>query len=62
LFLCEQIKPANKQTKTCSKNKSFEIDDDILQSSANLNKLDETAKGYQMFDGKAEVHKVLLTP
>ena len=25
-------------------------------------KLDEAAKGYQMFDGKAEVHKVLLTP
>lgn len=32
----------NKQTKTCSKNKSFEIqiDDDILQSAADLNRLD----------------------
>jgi threonine dehydrogenase-like Zn-dependent dehydrogenase len=24
-------------------------------------RLDETPKGYQMFDGKAEVHKVVLT-
>jgi S-(hydroxymethyl)glutathione dehydrogenase/alcohol dehydrogenase len=25
-------------------------------------KLEEAAKGYQMFDGKAEVHKIVLTP
>jgi threonine dehydrogenase-like Zn-dependent dehydrogenase len=25
-------------------------------------KLDEAAKGYQMFDGKGEVHKIVLTP
>jgi threonine dehydrogenase-like Zn-dependent dehydrogenase len=25
-------------------------------------KLEEAAKGYQMFDGKGEVHKIVLTP
>jgi S-(hydroxymethyl)glutathione dehydrogenase/alcohol dehydrogenase len=25
-------------------------------------KLDESAKGYQIFDAKGEVHKVVLTP
>jgi len=25
-------------------------------------RVDEAAKGYQMFDGKGDVHKIVLTP
>jgi S-(hydroxymethyl)glutathione dehydrogenase/alcohol dehydrogenase len=35
---------------------------DATQVISHRMKLDEAAKGYQMFDGKAEVHKIVLTP